>query len=225
MLLQAEYYDIYAQPVYVVGWGGIGLLFGLISGLMLIQKGHVGEGVAAMILGCLCPLGGIIAIIVAVSRPDKRAEAARQAIDSSIQRQLARQRRQLAHHQRVIEEVAPPPPAFNPGQVRCPRCGSMNAAELRACWHCAFVFGMDAPPAIEGDVAADAPTPILPVEPVQVDNDRTPILAMPAVVESPANIKVRCTACKKKFSGLPAELAALNACPRCKASPFLSERV
>lgn len=57
-------------------------------------------------------------------------------------------------------------------------------------------------------------------------NDATPIMPTPAAPDVGAHeIKVRCKACGKRYSGTVAQIAGLKACPRCKASPFDAETV
>ncbi|MCC6572879.1 MAG: hypothetical protein IT462_03720 [Planctomycetes bacterium] len=120
-----------------------------------------------------------------------------------------------------------PAQAFN----TCPRCGQSNNVTLTACWNCKLPFS--------GEVVQVAALPVAPPEVVeppsayapetigsgfgvtQAVDDATPIMAdEPASASDAKEIKVRCKACRKKFSGTAAKIGALKSCPRCKHSPF-----
>lgn len=51
-------------------------------------------------------------------------------------------------------------------------------------------------------------------------SDSTPIVEQNPTVVPTQEVKVRCKACNKKFSGAIDNIAALKSCPKCKASPF-----
>jgi hypothetical protein len=119
------------------------------------------------------------------------------------------------------------PQAAVPSQVRCPRCGSMNASELVACWHC--------------ELELDSPEPVAPA-PVRLPNVSRPATrtsakpakrvtratkksSQPATIQRPAGevpseIRVECNACSKRFAGLESAIRRMAKCPKCAATPF-----
>lgn len=108
-----------------------------------------------------------------------------------------------------------------PQFVQCLRCGETNNAGLAACWKCGQSF-------VPEPVIVSAPPMIVAAPPRIVSDagDATPIMPTPAAPDLGENqIKVRCKACGKRFSGTVAQLSSLKACPRCKAAPFDAETV
>lgn len=177
------------EPAYIIGWGGLGFVFGLIACCIYYNKGYGSEAVAGLIGGLICFPLGLLAVIQALAAVDKNQQEEQRRREGHIQNQLARQQRQLA---RMAEQAVPS------GFFLCPRCGAQNGEAQGACWQCKLPF------AAEAEVV-DAPAPIAAAAPPVLDT------------------KLRCIKCRRKFSGAPAKLATLKACPGCKASPFLTE--
>ncbi|MCA8917231.1 MAG: hypothetical protein KDB90_17705 [Planctomycetes bacterium] len=81
-----------------------------------------------------------------------------------------------------------------------------------------------------GDADATPVAPLATNEPAMqgkvADSDATPIMGTPVSSEAAdVEIKVRCKACNKRYSGSAAKLSRLRSCPRCKASPFETEQL
>ena len=119
------------ETIHVFSYAGLGLLFGIISAVVLARKGHGGEAVAALILGFLCFPAAIVAFVIAIIRPDKKQVAQEWRRHTAVSMQLDRQRRQLAE----LEQQAPPP-----GYIQCARCGAMNGGTPKECWQCKLEF-------------------------------------------------------------------------------------
>lgn len=119
--------------------------------------------------------------------------------------------------------VVPASPGFQPVT---PEYQPPQATPQQAPGPYAAPFRTTSPEPVESSMGADASVGMSGYSSAPADPDATPI--MPAA--SPANlgateIKVRCVACRKKFAGTVAHIAALKACPKCKATPFRSEAV
>lgn len=90
------------------------------------------KGIAYLVLFFSGPIGWLLAYLWHREDVQNRERLAiAEAIDELEQDERRRDRvmYQMAERLNDLE------------QVRCPRCGSMNAAELVSCWHCEFDLG------------------------------------------------------------------------------------
>lgn len=199
---------VYLQPVYLVSWGAIGFVLGLIACVVLSSKGHTREGIAALLLGLVCFPFGLIALLVALSRPDKRLQQGHAPAPPRRPPPVMTRRRRQELAAAEAERMASVPQF-----VQCLRCGETNNASLTACWKCGQSFLPEPPQVVAAPPAVDS-------------GDATPIMPTPAAPDLGAHeIKVRCKACGKRYSGTVANIARMKACPRCKATPFDAETV
>lgn len=194
---------VYVQPIYVIPWGGIGFACGLVAAVVFANKGHGGKAAWAFIGSLLCPIIGLFAVAHAISEPDKRHSQGRAPAPPRRPPPVMTRRRRQELATAEAERMASVPQF-----VQCLRCGETNNASLTACWKCGQSFMPEPPQVVEAPPAVDS-------------GDATPIMPTPAASDLGDNqIKVRCKACGKRYSGTVAQLASLKACPRCKAAPF-----
>ncbi len=246
---QEPTYVIVENQSYLISSGMIGLLLAVCAAVILGRKGYTAESVLVLFFTWLCPVIALLCLISALTREDKHKIAQEQWRDRQIHQRMDRQRRQIQQQQQQLEQVeyerrqsernqghfnqyadlAATPQQT--GQIRCHQCGSMNAEERRTCWHCGLDFYAEVSQQSSGSSYNDEATPIVGsvatvqnVEP-RIDADATPIAPMEPVVSEPTEIKVRCKACNKKFSGKPHHIRRLKKCPRCGVTPFESETV
>jgi hypothetical protein len=188
LLLSEVYYDY--GP-----WVAVGHLVMGIGGTMLIaQKGHGAyQIVLHLLVGIFCC--GPWSLVSALVAKDKNLEQKLQSLEDATKREREWRWQQAKHQESALA------PNIAVGQIRCPRCGSMNAEELVACWHCGLDLAAELPP---------APPPELPKLAEVVDEP-----PRPAEV-----VRVTCRACGKKYSGLKGKIQMLKACPKCGVRPF-----
>lgn len=222
---------------------GLNLLCGIASAIIVSRKGHSSyQVVMHAVFGVLCC--GIGALISALVAKDLALEERLERMD--WQAQGRRQRQYTAPH----SSRGLPQPSVNAvtavaGQVRCPRCGSLNAEELSNCWHCGLVFTQTVStpsatsPVLAAPPLAQAGVPMFPEsETSELDESGDPEVTAKwrklredrehervahfeqLVGRNLATIRVSCRACGKHFSGQKAKVQATKKCPKCGASPF-----
>ena len=167
----------------MIGLMGLNLTMGVGGAIIIGQKDHGGFQIAwHLIFGLFCcgPWSLVSALVAEDLSAKNRGRVWR---DASIS---------------ASRPYRTPPP---PQQVRCPQCGNMNAAELVACWHCAFdLAGVAAPKDLGlpsfAEVAEEPDNPVL------------------------QEMRIACRACGKRFAGRKGKIQLLKACPKCNAQPF-----
>lgn len=188
--------EIQPEVIYSSPYAGIGPLLNLICAIAAAQitqnRGYNWNYILGNFLfGLLCC--GPVAVLSALSLKDMNAELQHKQMQALANRvnNAARERARES----AVENVS---------QTRCPRCGSMNAAELVSCWNC----GIDLVEADEGEpstVEAQGP-------PEPAEGQAQPLKQHKLFIE--------CRTCGKQFSGPKGKIQAIKACPKCGASPF-----
>lgn len=95
------------------------------------------------------------------------------------------------------------------GQIRCSRCGSMNAAELVECWHCGLELAV-------GEQQAEIST-IPSKQPVTSKPLNNHAAARARLKEK---LRIECKSCGKQMQGQKVKVQTLKRCPKCGAAPF-----
>lgn len=187
------------------GWYGafaVNIVLGIAAGAIVAHKGHGPYQIAIHCIGgiLICGIGALISALIAPNLNERRM---REQLES------ARQHRPTAPFPSLAQSRPAPVPVSAPGQVRCPRCGSMNAVELPNCWHCAMplVRPPATPPRLPSKQAGSGAPPIMPNS------------------EGSDELRVCCSACGKHLSGKRTNIKALKTCPKCHAFPFSYTRL
>jgi hypothetical protein len=202
--------------------------FYAIPAAIAFRKGRVFSGVLCVILALILGLGSagvaftgherslqewffyggglawVLLLIYSIAITDYRKQAEHESLKRQVQALTTAQRRQRLRRRDA--------PRF----IICARCGERSNAELPACWKCGQSF-------VPEPAVVSAPPAIVAAPPSIVSDagDATPIMPTPAALDlGTREIKVRCKDCGKRYSGTVEQIAALRACPRCKASPF-----
>ena len=133
------------------------------------------------------------------------------------------------------------------GFVSCSQCGQQNASDLTECWNCKHELpaeDTDDAPKVTIPSKGTVPGKELPTTKVTVaatkvalprankqmtdETQKLPNRPAPSPSQPQGGdvaFKVRCLDCQKTFGGTSAKLARVQACPRCKATPFSYEMI
>lgn len=175
---------------------GINLLCGIAATIIISRKGHGGYQIAMHLLFGVfcCGIGSLISALAArdLARERKDGEVAEQIRLMKVRARDAAQQTSSA------------------GQLRCPRCGSMNASELVTCWHCGLDLIVEE---AEADVAKSSGK--RSPEPQQIKDGHNAILA-----KLEEKLRIECKACGKQMQGQKTKVQSLKRCPKCGAAPF-----
>lgn len=134
------------------GWG-LSVIAGIASAVIASRKGYSSYQVVMHALSAFLCIGWI-GLISALLLKDLALEKRLDAVEAH---------RRQRQHRNLNTFAADSQPATSPrlaqGQVRCPRCGSMNAMENQNCWHCDLRLPtvVAAPPAAFSMVPAPPP--------------------------------------------------------------------
>ncbi|MEZ5991509.1 MAG: hypothetical protein R3E76_04070 [Planctomycetota bacterium] len=194
---------------------GLNLLLGIVAAFVIGSKGHSGGQVLFhLMFGVFCC--GIGSLISAIVAKDLNVERKLEALETTTRRIKNREWRE---YQEVHEAADVDSSAATPGisQVRCPRCGSMNALELDNCWHCGLAFRQSSSvPVVDANDPRQAKWKAL-----REQRERERMQELEDVVGRNLDaIRVQCNACRKRFSGAKGKLQSMKACPECGATPF-----
>lgn len=219
-LLQSRYESSYPYdtgPTYEP-YGGIGLglnlLCGIAAAIIVSRKGHSGYQVALHCLfGIFCC--GIGALISALVVEDLTTKQRLQMLEDQANERRNRDWRMYQEQQRALAQQQVE--SRETGQIRCPRCGTMNASELASCWHCGLSFDQSIQ---ASDVDVHDPRREK-WQAVRDQREQEKVREYEELVRRKLDeIRVQCNACRKRFSGAKAKVQAIKACPKCGTTPF-----
>lgn len=223
-LFQSRYdpsYPYDSGPSYEP-YGGVGLAVNLLCGIaaavIVSRKGYSSwQVVLHALFGVFCC--GIGSLISALLATDLTLEQRlRDAAHASREMKMQEWRETVkARSDEEVDAFRPRLLTSEPGQIRCPRCGTMNAAELASCWHCSLSFHqtVDVPEADEDD-------PLRQMwKARRAKREREKVREFEELTkESSGAIRIQCNACGKRFSGPTTRVQSITACPKCGIEPF-----